>query len=57
MIALVKTVIDRKTGIVISKKIEKKIDMTKDEYYDPIVKLFSQDIISNINKKKLKETD
>ena len=52
MIGILRTVYDRKTGQVKSQEIVEELDMTEDEYYEPLVKIIGDAMLKNLAKKK-----
>ena len=52
MIGVLRTVHDRKTGEIISKKIIETLDMTEEEYYRPLVEIEGQAILKKIKEEK-----
>ncbi|GMM62761.1 hypothetical protein [Clostridium butyricum] len=52
MVGILRTIYDRKTGEIRSKEIIEVLDMTEDEYYEPLVKIIGDAILNDIAKNK-----
>lgn len=52
MIGVLRTVYDRKTGQVKSQEIVEELDMTEDEYYQPLVEIIGNAILKDLAKNK-----
>ena len=52
MIGILRTVYDRKTGQIKKQEIVEELDMTEDEYYEPLVKIIGDAILKDLAKNK-----
>lgn len=52
MVGVLRTVYDRKTGQVKRQEIIEELDMTEDEYYQPLVEIIGDAILKDLAKNK-----
>ncbi|WP_202117381.1 hypothetical protein [Clostridium chromiireducens] len=48
MVGVLQSVYDRKTGKCLSREIVEILDMTDEEYYAPLVKILSEDLLNKL---------
>lgn len=55
MVGVLQSVYDRRTGECLSREIVEIVDMTDEEYYAPLVKILSKDLLNKSAEQQNKE--
>ena len=50
MVGVLQSVYDRKTGECLSREIVEILDMTDEEYYAPLIKILSEDLLNSMGR-------